>query len=59
MDLLEGPGVDQVSGLLRVVYAAGVGGSDQDWAALGATMAREEHTVVLVLPARLYSNPDG
>ena len=43
--------------LLRDVYAAAVGGTQDDWAALDGVMAAERHTAVLVRPVRIYSNP--
>jgi hypothetical protein len=50
-------GARKLPRLLRVVYAAAVGGSESDWTELDATMASEGHTAVLVRPARVYSNP--
>ena len=41
--------------LLRGVYAAAVGGTHDDWAALDVVMAAERHTAVLIRPARIYS----
>jgi hypothetical protein len=58
-DLLAGFDPSEVPRLLRVVYAAAVGGSEGDWAELGAVMAAERHTAVLVRPSRIYSNPGG
>ena len=43
--------------LLRAIYAAAVGGSQEDWAELDEVMAAERHTAVLVRPTRIYSNP--
>ena len=43
--------------LLRRIYAAAVGGSEQDWTELDRVMAVERHTAVLVRPARIYANP--
>lgn len=43
--------------LLRSVYAAAVGGTEDQWASLDDEMAREGHTAVLIEPTRLYSNP--
>jgi hypothetical protein len=56
-DALPGVVASQLPRLLRVVYAAAVGGSESDWTELDATMASEGHTAVLVRPARVYSNP--
>jgi hypothetical protein len=52
---LDGEGMRR---LVRSVYAAAVGGSPDDWAALDETFAEEGHTAVLVRPARVYSNPE-
>ena len=54
-DPLEG--VDDVPKLLRTVYAAAVGGSEDDWQELDDSMAAERHTAVLIRPTRVYSNP--
>jgi PPOX class probable F420-dependent enzyme len=43
--------------LLRDVYAAAVGGTEEDWAELDEAMATERQTAVLVRPDRVYSNP--
>jgi len=56
-DVLEGFDRADVPRLLRVVYAAAVGGSEGDWAELDAVMAAERHTAVPVRPSRIYSNP--
>jgi PPOX class probable F420-dependent enzyme len=58
-DQLQGLDRADVPRLLRTVYAAAVGGSQEDWAALDEEMATEGHTAVLVRPARIYSNPGG
>ena len=58
-DLLEGLEPSDIPRLLRDVYAAAVGGTHDDWAALEQVMATERHTAVLVRPARVYSNPEG
>jgi len=42
--------------LRREVFVA-AGGTHDDWNAYDEAMAREGRTVVLVAPARLYSNP--
>lgn len=47
-----------VAWLLREVYAAAVGGSQEDWTGLDDVMAAERHTAVLIRPTRAYSNPD-
>ncbi|SRR6266568_1335919 len=54
-DPLEG--VDDISNVLRTVYAAAVGGSQEDWRDLDDKMAAERHTAVLISPVRVYSNP--
>lgn len=54
VDPLEGLRPDDVSQLLRTVYAAAVGGSTDEWVALDATMATEGHTAVLVRAVRVY-----
>jgi hypothetical protein len=56
-DVLEGLPADEVPRLLRRVYAAAVGGSEDDWAELDETFESEGHTAVLIRPARVYSNP--
>ena len=43
--------------LLRNVYAAAVGGTQNDWAELDEVVAAERHAAVLVRPDRVYSNP--
>jgi hypothetical protein len=48
---------DDLPSLLRVIYAAAVGGSPNDWKQLDAVMAAEGHTAVLVRPIRCYSTP--
>jgi anti-anti-sigma factor len=44
--------------LIRSIYAAAVGGKEEDWAGLDATFESEEHTAVLIRPVRAYSNRD-
>jgi hypothetical protein len=44
--------------LIRSIYAAAVGGSEDDWSGLDETFEAEAHTAVLVRPERTYSNPD-
>ena len=41
----------------REVYAAAVGGTAEDWAAMDEIMETEGHTAVLIRPVRVYSNP--
>src|SRR5215472_4717581 len=36
--------------LLRVIYAAAVGGNPEDWARLDSSMAAEQQTAVLIAP---------
>jgi hypothetical protein len=57
-DELTGWVSPDVSRLLREVYAAAVGGSQEDWTALDDVMAAEHHTAVLLRPLRAYSNPE-
>ena len=45
--------------LLRSVYAAAVGGTEDEWASLDDEMAREGHTAVLIRPTRIYTNPQA
>jgi PPOX class probable F420-dependent enzyme len=54
-DPLEG--VDDIPKVLRAVYAAAAGGTEEDWRELDAPMAAERHTAVLIRPLRVYSNP--
>jgi PPOX class probable F420-dependent enzyme len=61
---LVGPDDDQqgvhsseVARLRRSVYAAAVGGTAGEWAALDEVMDAERHTAVLIRPVRVYSNP--
>ena len=58
-DRLEGVDPHEVPRLLRTVYAAAVGGTEDQWAELDAVMAAEGHTAVLVRPVRVYPNPVG
>jgi hypothetical protein len=51
-DALEGFEGADVMRLRRKVYAAAVGGSADDWAALDEMMAAERHTAVLIRPRR-------
>jgi PPOX class probable F420-dependent enzyme len=56
-DVIEHLNPHDVSRLLRRIYAAAVGGSEDDWKELDRVMAAERHTAVLVRPARIYANP--
>jgi hypothetical protein len=58
-DPLEGLDPAEQARLLRSVYAAAVGGTHEDWAALDGIIAAERHTAVLIRPARIYANPIG
>ena len=58
-DHLEGLEGSDVPRLLREVYAAAVGGTQEQWIALDEAMAGERHAAVLVRPVRVYSNPGG
>jgi hypothetical protein len=53
-DELTGLASEDLSLLLRTVYAAAVGGSADDWRLLEETMAAERHTAVFVRVSRLY-----
>ncbi len=55
-DSFEDLAPGDVAGLLRAVYAAAVGGAQDDWAELDSVMAAEGHTAVLIRPRRVYSN---
>jgi hypothetical protein len=56
-DVLAGWESPDVGRLLREVYAAAVGGAEEDWRALDDEMAAERHTAALIRPLRAYSNP--
>jgi PPOX class probable F420-dependent enzyme len=58
-DSLDGFDSRDLLRLLRSVYAAAVGGNEEEWAHLDAEMTTERHTAVLVRPTRIYSNPSG
>jgi Pyridoxamine 5'-phosphate oxidase len=58
VDRLEGLPTDQVPALVRMVYAAAVGGSPDEWGALDESFAAEGHTAVLVRVARVYPTDD-
>jgi hypothetical protein len=53
-DVLAGLDPAAIPELLRNVYAAAVGGTSGDWAALDDIMAAERHAAVLVRPERVY-----
>lgn len=55
-DHCEGLENNDLPSLLRTVYAAAVGGTQDDWAELDGVMAAEGHTAALVHPRRIYSN---
>ena len=56
-DTLAGLDASDVARVLREIYAAAVGGTHDDWAALDGVFATERHTTVLIHPLRIYSNP--
>ncbi len=56
-DVLEGFETGDVSRLIRTVYAAAVGGTQEEWGELDAVIATERHAAVLVRASRIYSNP--
>jgi hypothetical protein len=56
-DALDGLGEQDVRRLIRSVYAAAVGGSEDDWAHVDQATEDEGHTAVLIRPDRAYSNP--
>lgn len=56
-DLFDGLARNNVPRLLRTVYAAAVGGTQDDWAELDEVFTAEGHTAVLIHPLRAYSNP--
>ena len=58
-DALDGIAPDEVGRVLRTVYAAAVGGTEDQWAELDSAMTTEGHTAVFVRPLRVYSNPDA
>jgi hypothetical protein len=55
-DPLDGFALADLPRLLRTVYAAAVGGTQEDWSELDEKMAEERHTAVLVRVTRAYSN---
>ena len=56
-DPFDGVAVEDLSQLLRSVYAAAVGGSPDEWAALDDQMEAEGHTAALLRPLRVYASP--
>jgi hypothetical protein len=56
LDVLDN---DDVNRVIRSVYAAAVGGSQEEWAELDAVIEAERHAAVLIRPSRIYSNPGG
>ena len=48
---------DDARALVRRIYAAAVGGTEEDWAALDESFEAEKHTSVLIFPTRTYSSP--
>jgi hypothetical protein len=57
-DLRPDSSRDDTLHLIRAIYAAAVGGKEEDWAGLDAMFESEAHTAVLVRPERAYSNSD-
>src|SRR5918992_4698213 len=49
----------ELTSLRRRIYAAAVGGDEEEGAQLDQGMDAERHTAVLVRPHRIYSNPTG
>jgi len=58
-DALEGFEDGDMNRVIRTVYAAAVGGTQEEWAELDAVIEAERHAAVLVRPSRIYSNPGG
>jgi hypothetical protein len=56
-DPLVGLDASDLPRLLRQIYAAAVGGTEDQWRELDESMAQERHVAVLVRPMRVYSNP--
>ena len=56
-DRLGELGKDETTRLLRATYAAAVGGSADDWAAIDESMAAERQTAVLLRIVRVYPPP--
>ena len=57
-DAADGVEPDDLPRLLRTVYAAAVGGTEDQWAELDALMAAEGHTAVLIRPHRVYGSAE-
>lgn len=53
-DQLDGLDPASVPELLRRVYAAGAGGTADEWSTLDDVMATERHTAVLIRPEHVY-----
>jgi PPOX class probable F420-dependent enzyme len=58
-DALDGLDKGDVNRVIRSVYAAAVGGTEEEWAGLDAVIAAERHAAVLIRPSRIYSNPSS
>lgn len=56
-DPFDGVAMEDLPRLLRSVYAAAVGGSPDEWAALDSQMEAEGHTAALLSPLRIYASP--
>lgn len=56
-DPLEGLDGGDLPCVLREVYAAAVGGAQDQWSGLDEVMEMERHTAVLVTASRVYTNP--
>lgn len=56
-DPADDMGPSELVSLRRRIYAAAVGGNEEEWADLDQVMDAERHTAVLVRPQRVYSNP--
>jgi hypothetical protein len=46
----------EIPALLRLIYAAAVGGTSDDWRNLDAVFVEERHTAVLIRPVRTHSS---
>jgi PPOX class probable F420-dependent enzyme len=58
-DGLDGLDNSDVNRVIRSVYAAAAGGTQEEWAGLDAVIAAERHAAVLIRPTRIYSNPSS
>jgi hypothetical protein len=56
-DELDGIDRSAVLPLMRRIYAAAVGGTEDEWAHLDEVMTSERHTAVLIRPVRVYAGP--